>query len=78
MQKSNKSIFDIKLFENKIFNICFLITIILNISIACMPFCYRLFDLTHLAINQWIIVSICSIAIIPLVELVKLFFEQKN
>lgn len=76
--KSNKSIFDIKLFENKIFNICFLITIILNISIACMPFCYRLFDLTHLAINQWIIVSICSIAIIPLVELVKLFLNKKT
>lgn len=76
--KSNKSIFEIKLFENKTFNICFLITMALNIVIACLPVCYKVFGLTYLNISQWALVITCSLAIIPFVEIVKLILNRKN
>ncbi len=69
--KTNGSIFTKNLLDNRTFNICFLITLIINLMVACMPFMYTLFGLVYLDLSQWLLVSIASILIIPLCELFK-------
>jgi len=76
--KTNNSIFEIKLFENKTFNICFLITLALNLMVACCPFMYAIFGLEFLNLSQWIIVIISSIIIIPSCELIKILINFKK
>lgn len=70
--KSNKSIFEIKLFSNKTFNICFISTLLLNICVFCLPAFREIFNIAVLNFSQWIMVITASIIIIPLVEIVKL------
>jgi len=69
--KTNNSIFEKKLFDNKTFNICFLITLVINLIVACVPFMYVLFNLQFLNFSQWFVVIIASIIIIPACELMK-------
>lgn len=76
--KTNESLFDTKLFNNKTFNICFLITFALNLIVACVPIMYPLFGLEFLSLSQWIMVIIASISIIPLCEVCKLVFGEKR
>ena len=74
--KTNNSIFEKNLFENKTFNICFLITLALNIMVACVPFMYTLFNLQFLNLSQWIVIVIASILIIPTCELFKIILND--
>lgn len=74
--KTNNSIFEKKLLDNKTFNICFLITLALNLLVACVPFMYRLFGLEFLNWSEWLIVIIASIIIIPACELIKIFINS--
>ena len=76
--KTNSSIFEKNLVDNKAFNICFLITLAINLIVACVPFMYPLFGLEFLNLSQWIVVIIASIIIIPLCELFKLILENKR
>ena len=76
--KTNSSIFEKNLVDNKAFNICFLITLAINLIVACVPFMYPLFGLEFLNLAQWIVVIIASIIIIPLCELFKLILENKR
>ena len=76
--KTNSSIFEKNLVDNKAFNICFLITLAINLIVSCVPFMYPLFGLEFLNISQWIVVIIASIIIIPLCELFKLILENKR
>ena len=69
--KTNGSIFEKNLFDNKTFNICFLITLALNLMVACVPVMYTIFNLEFLNLSQWIMVVIASILIVPSCELVK-------
>jgi len=69
--KTNGSIFEKNLFDNKTFNICFLITLALNLMVACVPVMYTIFNLEFLNVSQWIMVTIASILIIPSCELIK-------
>ena len=69
--KTNSSIFEKNLFDNKTFNICFLITLALNLIVACVPVMYTIFNLEFLNLSQWIMVIIASILIIPSCELIK-------
>lgn len=69
--KTNGSLFEKKLFDNKTFNICFLITLGLNLLVACVPFMYTIFNLEFLNLSQWIVVIIASVLIIPTCELMK-------
>jgi len=69
--KTNASIFEKNLFDNKTFNICFLITLALNLIVACVPVMYTIFNLEFLNLSQWIMVVIASILIIPSCELIK-------
>lgn len=76
--KSYSSIFEKILFDNKTFNVCFLITLLLNLSVAILPFMYTIFGLEFLNFSQWIVVCIASVIIIPICELFKVvLFENK-
>ena len=76
--KTNNSIFEKNLLRNKTFNVCFLITLGLNLMVACVPFMYRLFGLEFLGTSEWIIVIIASIIIIPACELIKIFVNSRT
>ena len=69
--KTNGSIFEKNLLDNKTFNICFFITLALNLIVACVPIMYTIFNLEFLNLSQWIMVVIASVIIIPTCELVK-------
>ena len=69
--KTNNSIFEKNLLDNKTFNICFVITLLLNLMVACVPFMYTVFGLEFLNFSQWLVVIIASILIIPTCELFK-------
>ena len=76
--KSNNSLFEKNIFENKTFNICFLITLSLNLMVACVPFMYTLFGLKFLNLSQWIIVIVASVLIIPSCELFKAILSKNK
>ena len=76
--KTNKSVFEIKAFNNPTFNICFIITLALNLLVSVFPVMLTLFGLAALTWSQWITVGIASIVILPLVEIVKLFLSNKK
>ena len=75
--KTNNSILEKNLLDNKTFNICFLITLILGLIVACVPFMYSIFNLQFLNYSQWLTVIIASIIIIPACELIKLISNKK-
>ena len=76
--KTNNSIFEKNLIDNKTFNICFLITLGINLIVACVPFMYTLFNLQFLNLSQWLIVAIASILIIPTCELMKVILNNNK
>lgn len=74
--KTNKSIFDINIFNNKTFNLCFVSTLLLNIAVFTLPVFRNVFNVTPLNLQQWILIIVCSILIIPLVEICKLIINS--
>ncbi len=76
--KTNNSIFTKNLFDNRTFNICFVITLLINLCVACIPFMYPLFGLEFLNFSQWIVIIIASIIIIPTCELFKLVLPDRK
>ena len=76
--KTNSSLIGKNLFDNKTFNICFIITLVLNLSVACIPVMYTIFNLQFLNFSQWLVVGIASVLIIPCCELFKVIISKKN
>ncbi|MEG1582024.1 MAG: cation-translocating P-type ATPase [Clostridia bacterium] len=76
--RSNKSLFDGKIKKNKVFNLCFFITFLLNLSVSVLPFMINMFSLATLNWTQWLTIITASISIIPAVEIVKLISPIKN
>lgn len=74
--KTNQSIFSKNLFDNKTFNICFLITFVVNLAVCVLPFGYLVFNLEVLNFVQWMFVILSSVSIIPACELVKFFLNN--
>lgn len=70
--KTNKSIFDIKFYNNKTFNISFFVTLTLNICVFTLPIFREVFNIAVLNTWQWIMVITASLSIIPFVEIMKL------
>ena len=69
--KTNNNLKHKNLFDNKVFNLCFCITMAINLLVACLPVMYRLFGLEFLNFSQWLTVIIASVIIIPACELMK-------
>ncbi len=76
--KTNDSIFEKNLFNNKTFNICFVITLGLNLMVAVCPFMYKIFGLEMLNLSQWIMIVVASLLIVPTCELCKIFINSKK
>lgn len=74
--KTNQSIFSKNLVDNKTFNICFLITFVVNLAVCVLPFAYFVFNLEVLNFSQWMLVVLSSISIIPACEVVKFFLNS--
>ncbi len=74
--KTNQSIFSKNLVDNKTFNICFLITFVVNLAVCVLPFAYFVFNLEVLNFSQWLLVILSSISIIPACEIVKFFLNN--
>ncbi len=67
------SIFNKNFFKNKFIFIAFFVGAALTVGLACLPVTHDVFALQWLDGMQWLTVVLCSISIIPAVELVKLF-----
>ncbi len=76
--KTNRSIFSINIFSNKVFNLSFVALFALIMIVGLVPSIGVMFGLVPLSAYQWLIVSLCSISIIPLVELCKFFLNTKK
>lgn len=74
--KTNQSIFSKKLLDNKTFNICFLITFIVNLAVCILPVGYLIFNLEILNFSQWLFIILSSISIIPACEIIKFFLNN--
>lgn len=76
--KTNRSIFEKNLLDNKTFNFCFILTFVLGLVVACVPVMYTIFNLEFLNFSQWIVVIVASILIVPVCELMKAILLPKN
>lgn len=74
--KTNNSIFKTNIFKNKLFNVSFVISIILILIVAFVSPLRVAFGLVTLSGFQWLIVLLFSFSIIPLVEIAK-FIARK-
>lgn len=68
-----QSVFKIRPFANKWFNLALLVSFLSMAVVVLIPGLNGLFHVSHLNGHQWLIVLIASLSIIVLVELVKLF-----
>lgn len=76
--KSNQSIIGKKLTDNRTFNICFSISLLINILVCVCPIFYTIFKLSYLNLSQWIWVAIASGSIIPLCEIFKFIINSNK
>lgn len=74
--KSEKSIFKTNIFNNRFFNISFILLVGLILGVYFTPFFAQLFDIVVLNKIQWALVISTSISIIPLVEFGKLIIKN--
>ncbi|MBD5131671.1 MAG: calcium-translocating P-type ATPase, PMCA-type [Clostridiales bacterium] len=75
------SIFNKNFFKNKLMFLSFLVGAALTVGLALLPATHKIFALQWLNGMQWLTVILCSAAIIPAVEIVKLFmriFDRKK
>lgn len=76
--KTERSLFKVNIFNNKFFNFSFLLLLGLILGVYFIPFTAKLFGLVSLNIKQWLIISVTSISIIPLVEIGKFFINKSQ
>ena len=69
--KTEQSIFKTNIYNNKTFNLCFILLVLLIMLVAFVPFLQTAFGIVALNGTQWLIVILASCSIIPLVELCK-------
>jgi Ca2+-transporting ATPase len=68
----SKSLFKIGIFSNMYLNIAIAISAILQLLVIAVPFLNSIFKVTPLGWEQWAIVLLAALAIIPIVEVAKL------
>ncbi len=74
--KFNGSIFNKNLFKNKLFNLSFIISVLLIVMVAFIPQVSTMFGIVNLDLHQWLIVLCSSFSIIPFVEFTKYFSKK--
>lgn len=78
VRSNRKSIFSIGFFSNRYLNGAAVISGLLVILVILLPFMNDLFSVVELNLEQWLIVIGSAVAIIPLVEIVKLFVRMSG
>jgi Ca2+-transporting ATPase len=73
VRSTTKSIFQVGLFTNVYLLGAILLSALLQVVVVLVPFLNRIFRVTPLNMEQWLIVILSAIVIIPVVELVKVF-----
>ncbi len=76
-RSATESIFTIGVLKNKKLLWAILIAALLQVSVIAIPGLNTIFRVVHLSILQWLIVTGISIAIIPIVETVKVFLRLR-
>ncbi|WP_271629219.1 calcium-translocating P-type ATPase, SERCA-type [Caldicellulosiruptor sp. DIB 104C] len=67
------SLFKLGVFSNKYLNLAFIASFLLQVVVLIVPPLRELFKLTSLNFEQWTIIILASLSIIPIVEVVKYF-----
>ena len=75
--KTLRSITKINFLSNKTFNISFIVQFALILAVCTISPLQTMFGLVALNFVQWLIVAICSLSIIPIVEICKYFSNHK-
>ncbi|MCM1367316.1 MAG: calcium-translocating P-type ATPase, PMCA-type [Roseburia sp.] len=65
------SLFNKNFFKNKTMFIAFFVGAALTVGVACIPFTHDIFSLQWLNGMQWLTVILCSLSVIPAVEIAK-------
>ena len=76
--KSEKSIFSLKLFENKYLIGSFILGVFVQIIVVIIPQLAEIFGLVNLNSTQWLITLVISILPIPIIELQKWLDSKKE
>lgn len=75
--KSEKSIFEKSIFENKYLVLSFIVGVLIQIIVVIVPYFANIFELTTLNLTQWIITAVISISPIVIIEMQKKLNEFK-
>jgi len=78
VRSNTKSIIKMGFFTNKYLNIAIIISAIFQLAVIIVPAFNSIFHVVQLTLVQWGIVLLCSLAIIPIVELVKFVNNKKT
>lgn len=70
------SLFKMGVFSNKYLNLAFIASFLLQVVVLIVPPLRELFKLTSLNFEQWTIIILASLSIIPIVEVVKYFYTS--
>ncbi|MBQ9792797.1 MAG: cation-translocating P-type ATPase [Clostridia bacterium] len=76
--RTNHSIFASNPFTNKLLNIAFVSELAIILLVSLVPPIAGLLSLTQLSLAQWLVIFGCSMAIVPIVEIVKLCQRKKD
>lgn len=76
VRSTTKSLFTIGIFSNKYLNGAALLSGLLVLIVIIVPFMNDLFDVVQLNREQWLVVVLSAISIIPIVEIIKLFMRS--
>ena len=74
--KTIRSITKVNIFNNKVFNLSFIVLLGLILAISLINPIANMFGLVQLSLAQWIIVAISSISIVPIVEICKFLLNH--
>lgn len=75
--KTLRSITKVNIFDNKVFNISFVVLFALIMAVCLIAPLQTMFGLASISAWQWLIVFAASISIIPIVEICKYFANHK-
>lgn len=78
VRSNTKSLFQIGLFSNRYMLWASLISVLMLVLVIIIPGLNNWFGVTHLSGQQWIIVCAAALAIVVIVELVKLFIRSSG
>ena len=78
MRDSNNSIFKMKLFDNKMMIIAFVVGLIGQIAVTELPFLTSMFNTVALSLKEWLIIVVAAMSNVVMHEMIYLFKKIKH